>query len=84
MIARSLSGVRSLNRRTGGVEKATAPRSRTLFVFRDTGDTDETVAARIRAMIASGAASEHDRIIPFAWVDPQGEEGKANRDSADP
>ncbi len=84
MNVRSLSQVRSLDRRAGGVEKAGAPRSRTLFVFRETGDTDETVAARIRAMIANGVASAHDRIIPFAWVDPQSEEGrKAHHDSAD-
>jgi hypothetical protein len=37
------------------------------FVFKEDGDTDEDVEAKKRAMIARGAATPHDRIIPFCW-----------------
>jgi hypothetical protein len=59
---------RSLQRRLDALAKkiyTAEPRVR--FVFKDEGDTDEVVEAKKRALIASGAASPQDRIIPFCW-----------------
>jgi hypothetical protein len=59
---------RSLQRRLDALaKKIFTGESRVRFVFQEKGDTDEIVEAKKRAMIARGAATPQDRIIPFCW-----------------
>jgi hypothetical protein len=58
---------RSLQRRLDGVEKACSGARRTHFVWRAEGDTEADVAAKKRALIASGHARPIDRILAFGW-----------------
>jgi hypothetical protein len=73
MAARKTSRERSpaMNRRVDGVERKGARGGRTRFIFRDIGETDDMLQARIRAEIASGEASEDDRFVTFAWLEPE-------------
>jgi hypothetical protein len=40
------------------------------FFWRDEDETQDMVRARIRAKIASGAASPNDQFVTFFWRDP--------------
>jgi hypothetical protein len=61
-------------RRIGRVELARVAERRTHTFFRDPGETQEMVQARIREKIASGEASPSDRFVTFFWRAPEGEE----------
>jgi hypothetical protein len=61
----------SVMRRIRHAERARAAERRTHTFFRDPGETQETVDARIREKIASGEASPSDRFVTFFWRDPE-------------
>jgi hypothetical protein len=44
-------------------------------LLQDEGETDEIVQARIRAKIARGDASPHDRFVTFFWKPLDDDEG---------
>jgi hypothetical protein len=60
----------SLERRVCGVEQVQAGQRRMHFFWRDEDETQDMVRARIRAKIASGAASPNDQFVTFFWWDP--------------
>jgi hypothetical protein len=66
---------RALQRRIEAVaKKVHAPAPRMRFLFQETDETHEQLRARFRAMIASGQASENDRLVSFHWLPPAAEE----------
>jgi hypothetical protein len=65
----------SLVRQVGRAEQVSASGRRTHTFFGDEGETDEIVQARIRAKIARGDASPHDRFVTFFWKSSEGDEG---------
>jgi hypothetical protein len=58
---------RSLARRIDGLARAHVARRRTHYLFRGMDETPDQVEARMRAMIASGEASQGDRFVIFSW-----------------
>ena len=64
----------SAERRFGRVQQAHTAQRRIHTFFRNPGETQEAVQARIRAKIARGDASPGDRFVTFYWRDPEGEE----------
>ena len=65
----------SLVSKVDRTEQVRASGRRTHTFFRNPGETDEMVQARIRAQIARGDASPHDRFVIFCWKSPEGDEG---------
>ncbi len=61
----------SMERRVDGLERAHAAQCRTHYLFRGMDETRAQVQARIRAKIASGAASRTDQFIIFSWKSPE-------------
>jgi hypothetical protein len=60
---------RALQRRIEAVaKKVHAPAPGMCILFQETDETDEQVRARFRAMIASGEASENERLVKFRWL----------------
>jgi hypothetical protein len=57
----------SADRRVDQLEKARAAPARIRFVWQGAGETYEQVKAKMRAMIANGAASPRDRLVIFTW-----------------
>jgi hypothetical protein len=55
-------------------EQVRAGERRTHTFFRNPGETQEAVQARIRAKIARGDASPDDRFVTFFWKSPDGDE----------
>jgi hypothetical protein len=49
------------------VAKIRAAESRLHYLWWDLDETYDMVQARIRAMIASGEASENDEFVTFTW-----------------
>jgi hypothetical protein len=66
-----LSAVRKVER----VAKERAPQPRTHILWWELDETRDKVNARIRAMIASGEASRHDRFLVFTWTRPEDDAG---------
>jgi hypothetical protein len=65
---------RALQRRVEAVaKKVHTPAPRMCILFQETGETDEQVRARFRAMIASGEAGENERLVKFHWLPPAAE-----------
>jgi hypothetical protein len=64
---------KSLIRRLERVERqnAAAP-GRIRFIWRDWGESDESVQARIRARIERGEIDETDTVRIFRWHEPEG------------
>jgi len=65
----------SLVRQVDRAEQVRASGRRTHTFFRNPGETDEMAQAQIRAKIARGDASPHDRFVIFSWKSPEGDEG---------
>jgi hypothetical protein len=63
----------SLERRLHNVETAHAACRKTHYLWWGEDETQADVAAKKRAMIASGKASPNDRFITFTWRRPEGE-----------
>jgi hypothetical protein len=54
------------------VRAKTAPNGRVRFIWKNWGESDESVQLRIRARIERGQASEHDEFTVLKWPEPQG------------
>jgi hypothetical protein len=63
----------SLLRKADRVAKDRAPKPEMRFLWWDLNEPYAAVEARIRAMIASGEASETDRFVTCTWTRPEGE-----------
>jgi hypothetical protein len=59
-------------RQASRAEQVRASERRTHTFFQDEGETDDIVQARIRAKIARGDASPHDRFVTLFWQSPEG------------
>jgi hypothetical protein len=57
----------SFVRRLDRLERIYAVESRTHYFWWDLDETHDMVQARIRAMIASGEANQHDQFVTFRW-----------------
>jgi hypothetical protein len=57
----------SLVRTLSRLARIRAVESRTHYFWWDLDETHDVVQARIRAMIASGEANEHDEFVTFRW-----------------
>jgi hypothetical protein len=64
----------SIVRQVARAEQVGASERRTHTFFRNPGETQEAVRAQIRAKIARGDASPHDRFVTFFWKSPEGDE----------
>jgi hypothetical protein len=64
----------SIVRQVARAEQVHASERRTHTFFRNPGETQEVVQAQIRAKIARGDASPHDRFVTFFWKSPEGDE----------
>jgi hypothetical protein len=58
------------------MERILAAHRRTHYVWQGMDETDDALQARIRAKIASGAASPRDRFITFCWRSPAGDDAE--------
>jgi hypothetical protein len=63
----------SVVRKAGRIAKTRAPKPRDRYFWWEQDEPREAVRARIRAAIASGEASPHDRFVTFTWTRPKGE-----------
>jgi hypothetical protein len=60
----------SLRRRMNCMERVLAAQRRDHYLWQGDDETDEMLAARIRARIESGKARPYDRFITFRWRSP--------------
>jgi hypothetical protein len=63
----------SVLRKARRIAKALVPKRRDRYFWWEQDEPREAVRARIRAAIASGEASPHDRFVTFTWKRPEGE-----------
>jgi hypothetical protein len=61
----------SVIRKADRIAKGRAPKPRMHFFWWELDETRDMVRARIRARIASGAASPNDHFVTFTWSRPE-------------
>ena len=63
----------SVVRKARRIARALVPKPRHRYFWWEQDEPRAAVDARIRAAIASGKASPHDRFVTFTWTRPEGE-----------
>jgi hypothetical protein len=65
----------ALARRVCRIEQRCSAPRQTRFIWQDSGEGEDVIQARKRAMIASGFASPTDRFVRIGWRSPNPDKG---------